>query len=238
MDDQDDTIGSSAASAGASASAGESAGASESADAGESAGAGETAGGRANPDAGAAAHVGVGEGASAAPGPEAKTRHPSRWRRGVSGCPSGGWETRRAKKRAKEEAERLRRAEAAAPDFQQRVTRRVLGQFISVPTAGGGQEEITRLEGLLRVVLHMIGEKDPPHAQRLQALKTVLGEMRRAQAAAAPAAANTGVLVVGGSLSRAQWEAETGGARQSTDPLEGTNYAGAQPRKRERGPAD
>jgi hypothetical protein len=151
----------------------------------------------------------------------------TRFKKGQSGCPDGGWKTKRAKTDQEKEEEKPNPSQQIFDWYTKKRRVRV----------GGVTTEMTAIE----LMLHQLEEeafvkKDP------EARKLLLGMLKPMGLLKAPPQRQpgTGVLVVYPMAEQTDWIARTEGELLPKDPLHGTSYAGGSLAKKKfrRGPPD
>lgn len=137
------------------------------------------------------------------------------FKKGRSGCPDGGWATRRERKRAREanEIDELRQRERDV----QNILRRAVLQEHEVQTPDGPQR-MTRLHILVERILTKAIQKDATDKDRRHAMALIdkLGFLDKLDLQR-----NQGVLVVYPILPQDEWIKQTEGELLPKDPLHG-----------------
>jgi hypothetical protein len=158
------------------------------------------------------------------------------FKKGQSGCPSGGHRKRRLNKleRKEKEAEKLKERQKALEDIVQQVA-----SEDQVVRTKRGPVKMANKEIVVRKIFQraMREDADDKDLRRCIALLDKVGMLKPT----VQAPAGSGVLVIYSPMQLAEWEAATEGQLLSIDPLEGipgTEGIFDQPYARERRPPD
>lgn len=133
------------------------------------------------------------------------------WKKGQSGCPTGGHEQRK-KKAQKKAQDEMERRERSIRD----IIKRIATESVTARTKDG-EIEMTRLEALLRSVF------DAPHKPnaRANAAKDALALVKSSGLLDPTPKDRPMVLVVPAMMEEDEWAKATEGEKMSKNPLEG-----------------
>ena len=155
----------------------------------------------------------------------------TRFKKGQSGCPDGGWQQRRAKLEAKRTAEEERKQAlekniAPAQFVEDHFTKP------TQVTINGGPAHAARMELLFRMLdEEVFVKKNPVFVKMYLDMLRQNGWLK----APPPARPGAGVLVVYAIPTVEAWIKQTEGELLPKDPLHGTSYQGGPLTKRQRG---
>jgi hypothetical protein len=160
----------------------------------------------------------------------------NQFKKGQSGCPSGGHKRRRLNKmdrKAKQAQKLLEKEKSLAETFK----KIALEDFPVV--AGGARTNMSAHEIIMRKLVRraMKDDADDKHVRQYLSVATKAGLLDKPPTADP----NAGVLVIYSPMQLAEWEAATAGELLSADPLEGipgTEGIFDKPYARERRPPD